>query len=564
MTKVSKYLLTRFVWKKESNDSLFDKEGNIDTKSLVVSMKVCEIVLKWSTCPKFFEYSKNEYLHDWMLALIEFGNRLTKLRKDCRFEKISSLLCSILSAITDYSITNGSSAELLQTIKKSSIASLILNNILAKPETPPQLNLEALGCLANYSQYQEFLDKKELHECDVINRALVVYYAYKDYVEAPNFVSFLIAVLHHFAQSPAFHQYLIKRQFNLLPLLIQSASSEIPPDSSIIHTPVASGSASPIAAKDNIIPQPNDLCKMLDIYEHLTRTMPRNVKAKEVIDAICLIIKEGKNAGPTHVEQGLSCICNLASNKQVIEDEKSIELVLKTLREVHEKNVKAFLAYSPQILSGYLRKWDEVRIQKFFDFVIDLVKNLLSNFEKGNVGLLFRQFDKLCKPPDLLKRLTTSSDILPNLCSILVGFVKTPASAISNLPRVIEILNILQYMSLIDDSHKEIRKPVNNGESVLELCYGIYKNLAKLDGERDSQIIKLISSVIHILRNMYKKGTETTKPYAEEKLNQHIKYFDRARELLEGEESIRDEIIDVLIKILWSFSSIDKILYFLY
>ncbi|MDR3549052.1 MAG: hypothetical protein P4M11_12455 [Candidatus Pacebacteria bacterium] len=576
---MSKYLLSRFGGRREINDSYYDKEGNVDAKVLVITIKVAEIALKLASSPKFFEPSKNDLLHDWLYALIEFGNRLTKLRKDCKFEKISQLLCAILSCATDYSITNGNTPPMLESVRKSSIASLILNNLLAKPEILPQLNLEALGCLANYSQYPEFLEKKELHECDVVNRALVVYYAYKDYVDIPRFQSFLVAVLHHFAQNPVFHQYLGKRQFNLLPLLQQSAAQDesVPtaPEPAATHagvlsvtsTPILGPMASPITPKTPLAPPTvlapaplNDLAKMLDVYEQLTRTSAKAIKHKEVLEAICQILKEGKNTEAMHVDQGLSIICNLAANKQVAEEEKSIEQVLKCLKEVHGKYMKAFLTHCPQILSGYLRKWDDARIQKFFDPVIDLVKNLLSNYEKGNVGLLFRQFDKLCRPPDLLKRLVTTSDILPNLCAILAGFIKAPSGAMANLPRINEILNILQYMSLIDESHKEMRKPVQGGEPVLELCYNVYKNMTTLDGDRDSLILKLISSVIHIQRNIYKKASnEAIRDYAETQLGQHIVYFNIARKLLEGEDSIKDD--DILIKILWSFCSVKKILY---
>ena len=321
MSKLSKYLLTRFTWKKDSTDSYYDSQGKIDTKALAISMKISEIVLKWATSSKFFDSGKNTLLHDSMLILIEFGNRLTKFRKDSKFEKIITLLCNILSCLTDYSITNGGTPPFLENIKKSSIASVILNNLLAKPETPPQLNLEALGCLANFSQYPEFLDKKELHECDVINRALVVYYAYKDYVEIPNFMFFLIAILHHFAQNPAFHHYLAKRQFNLLPLLVETASQT---QASSPEVPEGEKSEQSEAKEEKPINTIDDLNKMLDVYEHLTKSAPKSIKHKELLDTICKIIKERKNINAKHIEQGLSCICNLAANKQVTEEESSV------------------------------------------------------------------------------------------------------------------------------------------------------------------------------------------------------------------------------------------------
>ncbi len=74
-------------------------------------------------------------------------------------------------------------------------------------------------------------------------------------------------------------------------------------------------------------------------------------------------------------------------------------------------------------------------------------------------------------------------------------------------------------------------------------------------------MLKIISAIIHIFRNIYKKSkNDPTREYAEANLKQHLVYFDTSLKLLEGDEPIKDEIIDVLIKILWSFCSIRKLL----
>ena len=70
-----------------------------------------------------------------------------------------------------------------------------------------------------------------------------------------------------------------------------------------------------------------------------------------------------------------------------------------------------------------------------------------------------------------------------------------------------------------------------------------------------------MSSISHKLRNIYKKATnDQIKEYAEKKLQEHIKYFKIVIKLLEGEDNIRDEVNDILIKILWSFCSVKGIL----
>ena len=179
LVKLLKYLLNKLASRRDVSESYYDKEGELDAKTFAINMKIIEIFLKLATFPKFFELAKNELLHELMFSIIEFGYKLTKLRKECNIEKLNILIKSILSISTDYSITNGTTAPFLDVVRKSNVVSVIISNLLVKPDIPPQINLEAFGAFANYSQYPDFLEKKELHECDPINRALIVYFAYK-------------------------------------------------------------------------------------------------------------------------------------------------------------------------------------------------------------------------------------------------------------------------------------------------------------------------------------------------------------------------------------------------